>query len=171
MGQPYVGEVRLVGFNYAPVEWAFCQGQLLAISQNTTLFQLVGTTYGGDGQSTFGLPDLRGRVPIHQGSNAGQTYTMGSQSGAETATITSSSYPTHSHAAQESNTTSGATTNPQNSAAGSGLSLYSTLAADATMASSMVSTAPGGSQPHNNIQPYQVLNWIISLYGVFPSQS
>src|SRR5271168_3780724 len=98
MSNPFVGEVRLVGFNFAPQGWAFCNGAVLPISENDTLFNLIGTTYGGDGQSTFSLPDLRGRTPIHQGSSGASTYTIGALGGVEQVTVSINQYPTHTHA-------------------------------------------------------------------------
>lgn len=166
MGNPYVGEVRLVGFNFAPYGWQLCAGQLLPISQNEALFNLIGTTYGGDGINTFGLPDLRSRIPIHQGPG----YVMGQAGGAENVTIAASTYPTHTHTLQESTSNANAVANPSGNAVGGSLQLYSNQATTAAMSNSMVSVAPGGNQPHNNIQPYQTLNWIISLFGVFPTQ-
>jgi microcystin-dependent protein len=171
MSDPYVGEVRLVGFNFAPVGWQLCNGQLLAISENSTLFNLIGTTYGGDGQSTFALPDLRGRVPIHQGSGAGQSYVMGQMGGVESVTINSNTYPTHTHSLQESTQNQSPVANPSNNAVGGNLRIYSNQAPTTAMSNAMISVASGGSQPHDNIQPYQAMNWIISLFGIYPSQN
>lgn len=172
MGQPYVGEIRSVGFNFAPVQWSMCNGPLLSISEFPALFQLIGTTYGGDGVNTFQLPDLRSRISVHQGPYpGGGNYTMGQLGGAESVTITSSTYPTHNHLLQGSLTSSNFVANPGGNAAGNGQRIYSNAASDTTMANSMVSMSSGGNQPHNNVQPYLTLTWIISLFGIFPSQS
>lgn len=169
MAQPYVGEIRMFAGNFAPAGWMFCEGQLLPISENETLFQLIGTTYGGDGQSTFALPDLRGRVPIHFGNG----FTLAETGGVETVTLTTQQIPAHSHPVL-------ATNNVGNAAAPQG----QVLAAGSTVASSPYGTdAPkstlhpntigsvGGSQPHNNFQPYLCVDFIISLFGIFPSQT
>lgn len=166
MGQPYVGEIRMFGGNFAPVGWMFCEGQLLAISENDVLFQLIGTTYGGDGQSTFALPDLRGRVPLHQGSN----YVIGELGGVETVTLTTQQIPIHSHV-QLAN--SGVAT--QNTPAGNVLAAAATSdvyvpGGSFVALNAAVADPSGGSQPHSNMQPYAVISFIISLFGVFPSQ-
>jgi len=170
MSQPFVGEVRLVGFSFAPVGWAICQGQLVPISENETLFNLIGTTYGGDGQSTFGLPNLQGRIPIHQGSNGVSTYVMGEVGGVETVTLNLNQYPSHSHSLMASSDSTSGLSNPSNATVGSGLTVYGTATPVAPMSSVMVGASAGGSQPHDNMQPYLTLNWIISLYGIYPSQ-
>ena len=171
MSQPYVGEVRLVGFTFAPVGWALCNGQLLPISQNETLFNLIGTLYGGDGQNTFALPNLQSRVPVHQGSGTDGAYVIGQTGGTESVTVTLNQYPAHSHAVQESTVNASATSNPAQSTVAGSVDIYTNTAPGTPMAASMVSTAPGGSQPHENIQPYTAMNWIISLYGIYPSPS
>ena len=172
MSQPYVGEVRLVGFTFAPVGWALCNGQLLPISQYETLYNLIGTTYGGDGVNTFALPDLRGRVPVHQGTLAGEALVLGTVAGSEQVTITQSTYPAHSHSITESTVKPSSTTaNPQGGSVIGGLNLYTNAAPGTAMQSQMIGTATGGSQPHENRQPFLALNWIISLFGIFPSQS
>ncbi|HEY6324185.1 MAG TPA: tail fiber protein [Thermoanaerobaculia bacterium] len=170
MSQPYVGEIRMFAGNFAPAGWMFCEGQLLPISEYETLFNLIGTTYGGDGQSTFGLPDLRGRLPIHQGNG----FTLAETGGVETVTLTVSQIPAHSHPYL-------ATTNPDNAASpanslagqlssGGLVKLYSGVAPTAVMAPTAI-TSTGGSQPHDNFQPYLCIDFIISLFGVFPSQT
>jgi len=169
MSQPYVGEVRLVGFNFAPVGWALCNGATIAISENPTLFNLIGTTYGGNGQTTFNLPNLQGRTPIHQGSNGVNTYAIGQTGGVETVTLNINQYPLHNHALMGSSN-NGTLNSPTNNAAG-GLAVYAAVTPAIAMNSNMVGMSGGGSQPHDNMQPYQVLNWIISLFGVFPSQT
>jgi microcystin-dependent protein len=165
MAQPYVGEIRMFGGNFAPAGWMFCEGQLLPISENETLFQLIGTTYGGDGQSTFALPDLRGRVPIHQGNGV----ILAETGGAESITLTVNQIPAHSHPLLAS--TNVAT---QSSPSGNVLAqaspaiLYFGAAPNTPMSPSAVG-AVGGSQPHTNFQPYLCVNFIISLFGIFPS--
>lgn len=170
MAQSYVGEIRAVGFNFQPVGWLFCNGALLSIAEYSVLFNLIGTTYGGDGVTTFGLPDLRGRTPIHQGNGGGGTYVIGQLSGVENVTLTTSTIPAHAHpiAAQgadgNANSPSGAFF------AGSTLNQY-VPAASATSAMGAVTGSAGGSQPHNNLQPFLCVNYIISLYGVYPTQN
>jgi len=168
MSTPFVGEVRLVGFNFAPAGWDFCAGQTLSIAQYETLFNLIGTTYGGDGQSTFELPDLQGRIPIHQGSNGGITYVIGQTGGVENVTVGINQYPSHNHSLQGSSAPAGVS-NPTNATVGSGLKAYSAAPPATPMNSAMLGIA-GGGQPHDNLQPFLALNWIISLFGVYPSQ-
>ena len=165
MAQPYVGEIRMFAGNFAPAGWMFCEGQLLPISENETLFQLIGTTYGGDGQSTFGLPDLRGRIPLHQGNG----FTLAETGGAEEITLTVSQIPAHSHPLLAANAV-GNDPNPNNNvlAESSAVSLYQSGAPAAAMATQSISST-GGSQPHTNFQPYLCVNFIISLFGIFPS--
>lgn len=170
MSQPYVGEIRFVGFNFAPVDWILCEGQLVAISEYETLFNLIGTTYGGDGQNTFALPDLRGRVAMHQGSIGVSTYVMGQTGGVENVTVSTNQIPSHSHTigAVSAN---GNTPTPAGSVfAASSAGQYVPVASATGAMGDMVS-ATGGSQPHNNLQPFLVVNCIISLFGVYPSQS
>lgn len=171
MSTPYVGECRLVGFNFAPVDWSFCAGQLMAISQNETLFTLIGTTYGGDGQNTFALPDLRSRIPIHQGSNGTTNYVIGQTGGVEQVTVLQSQYPAHTHTVLASNNSAGGSSTPGNNTVGAAQKIYSTEPPLTAMNQAMVGSYPGGNQPHENLQPFQVLNWIISLFGIFPTQS
>jgi microcystin-dependent protein len=165
MAQPYVGEIRMFAGNFAPTGWRFCNGQLLPISENETLFQLIGTTYGGDGQSTFGLPDLRGRVPIHFGNG----FILAETGGVEEVTLTSSQIPTHTHPFLAT-TASGTNPNPTNGllSAVPNIDLYRETAANTPKASVAVSPV-GGSQPHTNFQPYLCIDFIISLLGIFPS--
>lgn len=165
MAQPYVGEIRLFAGNFAPAGWMFCDGQLLPISENETLFQLIGTTYGGDGQSTFALPDLQGRVPIHFGNG----FTQAAAGGAETVTLTQNQIPAHAHSFMAS----AAPANSPNPAAhvlGETVSTTPYFAGPPTVALAPQSILPvGGSQPHDNMQPFQCINYIISLFGIFPS--
>ncbi len=171
MAQPYVGELRIFAGNFAPAGWMFCEGQLLPISENETLFQLIGTTYGGDGQSTFALPDLRGRLPIHQGSGGGSTYTIAETGGVEEVTLSISQIPSHSHPLLGASG-NGTQANPKNNVLASStlVKLYSGEAADTALSASAV-TSIGGNLPHTNLQPYLCLNYIISLFGIFPSQN
>jgi microcystin-dependent protein len=172
MAQPFVGEIRMVGFNFAPAGWMFCQGQTLPISENEVLFQLIGTTYGGDGQETFQLPNLASRVPIHQGTaKSGTTYQMGEMGGAESVTITSQTTPTHTHPLV-GNTGNGSQANPSNNVLSTStlITAYALETPSDSMAASAVSPV-GGSQPHENLQPYLCISYIISLFGIFPSQT
>ncbi len=166
---PYVGEIRMFAGNFAPAGWAFCQGQLLAISENDVLFQLIGTTYGGDGQSTFALPDLQGRFPLHMGTGPnGQSFVLGQSAGVEQVTLTTSQIPAHSHVPQ-ANTANGSQNSPQNNVWANSTNLpYSQNAPTAAMDPAAVSSS-GGSQPHDNMSPFLVINFIISLFGIFPS--
>jgi len=172
MSEPYVGEIRMFGGNFAPAGWAFCNGQTLPISENETLFQLIGTTYGGDGESTFNLPDLQGRVPIHMGNNLGQSFVLGEQAGVESVTLTVNQIPQHTHTPLAT-TTVGTTANPSGTipAAVSNQAAYKRgdVAADVAMDSSTLTSA-GGSQPHDNTMPSVVISFVISLFGIFPSQ-
>ncbi|MDP1582530.1 MAG: tail fiber protein [Bradyrhizobium sp.] len=165
MAQPYVGEIRMFAGNFAPAGWMFCEGQLLPISENETLFQLIGTTYGGDGQSTFALPDLRGRVPIHMGGG----FILAETGGVETVTLTVQQMPSHSHPMLGSSSTATQTT-PQSNVLASPtvIDLYRPGGASSAMAAQAISST-GGSQPHQNFQPYLCVDFIISLFGIFPS--
>lgn len=171
MAQPYVGELRLFAGNFAPAGWAFCNGALMPISENETLFQLIGTTYGGDGQSTFALPDLAGRAPVHAGTGPGRTWTLGEQAGVETVRLTQNQIPGHAHAPLVS-TRPGTDDSAAGALLGTAPSLraLSTEAPDVSLHAESMSYA-GGSQPHENMQPYLVMNYIISLFGIFPSQT
>lgn len=165
MAQPYVGEIRMFAGNFAPAGWMFCEGQLLPISENETLFQLIGTTYGGDGQSTFALPDLRGRIPVHQGNG----LILAETGGVEEVTLTVQQIPAHTHPLLVSNAVTQGT-NPTGNVVG-----QSTQASQYIDDVPNVSLAPqviapdGGSQPHSNFQPYLCVDFIISLFGIFPS--
>jgi len=166
MAQPYVGEIRMFAGNFAPAGWQFCEGQLLPISENETLFQLIGTTYGGDGESTFALPDLRGRIPLHQGSG----FILAETGGVEEITLTVNQIPAHTHPLVAS-TNVAQDTNPQNKVLGQssgGILLYIQDTPDTNLSPQAI-TSVGGSQPHNNFQPYLCVDFIISLFGIFPS--
>jgi len=164
MAQPFVGEIRMFAGNFAPAGWMFCQGQLLPISENETLFVLIGTTYGGDGESTFALPDLRGRIPIHQGNG----FILAETGGVEQVTLTVNQIPSHTHpliaTTSVANQSSPTNNLPAQSTAAD---LYIEDTATAALASSAI-TPTGGSQPHTNFQPYLCVNYIISLFGIFP---
>jgi microcystin-dependent protein len=170
MGTPYIGEVRLFGGNFAPLGWAFCDGSLQPISQYDALFNLIGTTYGGDGQSTFALPDLRSRVPVHMGTGPGlSTYVIGQAAGTENVTLLLPQIPNHTHAL---NATTVAATTPTPSASvvlgdNSGTKLYTAKAPSA--ATGMTAASAGSSQAHTNLMPYQTISFIISLFGIFPT--
>jgi microcystin-dependent protein len=171
MGQPYVGEIRMFGGNFAPNGWMFCEGQQLAIAQNDVLFQLIGTTYGGDGQQTFNLPNLASRVPIHMGTGpSGTAYQIGEMAGTEQETLTVQQIPIHSHvmaASTDVPTTSSPATNVTGQAA---TKIYRAGAPSVTLHPQSIAPT-GGSQPHENCQPFLVINFIISLFGIFPSQN
>jgi microcystin-dependent protein len=171
VAQPYVGEIRMFAGNFAPAGWSFCEGQLLPISENETLFQLIGTTYGGDGQSTFALPDLRGRLPLHFGSGGGGSYAFAEMAGVEEVTLTTQQMPVHNHP-YLANGAAGADTNPANNVvAGSpNISLFREASLGATMAPTGIGPV-GGNQPHTNFQPYLCVDFIVSLFGIFPSQT
>lgn len=165
MAQPYVGEIRMFAGNFAPAGWMFCEGALLPISENETLFQLIGTTYGGDGQSTFGLPDLRGRLPVHQGNG----FILAETGGAEEITLTVNQIPAHGHPLLASVNVSTLSDPGGNMSAQTGtFDMYQTAGGGVAMAPQSI-VAVGGSQPHANFQPYQCINYIISLFGIFPS--
>ncbi len=167
MSQPYYGEIRMFGGNFAPAGWMLCEGQILPISGNETLFQLIGTTYGGDGENTFGLPDLRGRVPIHQGNG----FVIGEQGGVEEVTLTVPQIPAHGHALLASGDLGNQLTTTGNLISNSqGAIPYLEDVTTLNMSSSAI-TPVGGSQPHTNFQPYLCINFIISLFGIFPSQT
>jgi microcystin-dependent protein len=168
MAQPYVGEIRMFGGNFAPAGWMFCEGQLLPISENETLFNLIGTTYGGDGQSTFALPDLRGRIPIHFGNG----FLLAETGGVESVTLTTQQIPVHTHpmlASQTAATTLDPTDNILATAPLATTFPYGTDNPLTPLAAKAVSIV-GGSQPHDNFQPYLCIDFIISLFGIFPSQ-
>jgi len=164
MSQPYVGEIRMFAGNFAPAGWMLCQGQLLPISENETLFNLIGTTYGGDGQSTFALPNLQSRVPVHVGAG----LVLAETGGEETVTLTTSQIPAHSHV-PTCNGSQGTSKTPEASVwAFAGNNPYTDGSPAANMDPAAIGSA-GGSQPHDNMVPFLVINFIISLFGVFPS--
>jgi microcystin-dependent protein len=167
MSEPFLSEIKIVSFNFPPKGWALANGQLLPINQNQALFALLGTTYGGNGQTNFALPNLRGRLPIHMGSG----HTLGEAAGSTSVTVNIQQLPTHMHVAQGANTTA-TTPVPANTnlLANGSADFYGPVTNLTTLSSSMVSSV-GGSQPHNNMMPYLVLNFVIALQGIFPSQN
>jgi microcystin-dependent protein len=164
MAQPYVGEIRMFAGNFAPAGWMFCEGQLLPISENETLFQLIGTTYGGDGQSTFGLPDLRGRIPVHQGNG----FILAETGGTEEVTLTVNQVTAHSHPMLATNDIP-TLSNPENNVTGQAATRIYRAGAPTVFLQANSVASTGGSQPHTNFQPYLCINYIISLFGIFPS--
>jgi len=167
MSSPFIGEIRMFGGNFAPVGWAFCNGQLMPIDQNDALFNLIGTTYGGDGQTTFALPNLQSRVPVHVGPG----FALGQTGGVETVTLTTSQIPAHSHVPQ-CNSGTGNAQGPGGNvwAQPSTGTIYDNTAPSLVMDPAALGSA-GGSQPHDNMIPFLVINFILSLFGVFPSQT
>ena len=172
MANPFIGEIRMFGGNFAPANWAFCQGQLLSINEYETLYALIGTTYGGDGVNTFALPNLQSRLPLHQGSDgSGNTYSLGANGGVESVTLTSNQLGGHTHPFQVSNVA----TQPGPGGAYpavSDTSFYADTPGSLTaLASNAIAPAAAGNQPHENRMPFLAVNYIISLFGIFPSQS
>jgi microcystin-dependent protein len=167
MAQPYVGEIRMFGGNFAPAGWMFCEGQLLPISENETLFQLIGTTYGGDGESTFALPDMRGRIPIHQGNG----FILAETGGAEEITLTIQQIPSHTHPLLGSTQNATSATAQGNVTGKTSANIYQSnpQPGDFQNMSPQAISPVGGSQPHTNFQPYLCVDFIISLFGIFPS--
>jgi len=165
MSEPFLSEIKIVSFNFPPKGWALCNGQSLPINQNQALFALLGTTYGGNGQTTFNLPNLRGRVPIHEGNG----HTLGEAAGSTSVTVNIQQLPTHLHTLQSTNA-NGTIANPTNGFLAAVNNMYGPPNNLVTMNPGSV-TNVGGSQPHNNMMPYLVLNFIIALQGIFPSQN
>ena len=173
MAQPYVGEIRMFAGNFAPAGWMFCEGQLLPISENETLFNLIGTTYGGDGQTTFALPNLQSRVIIHQGQGPGLSpYVIGQNGGVESVTVTTSQLPVHNHTANCSSSAGSQSSPVGNLWAGDAAGLTAEYSNSQNGQMNAAAIGPsGGSQPHENRMPLLAMNYIISLFGVFPSQN
>lgn len=170
MAEPFIGEIRLLPYNFAPNGWALCNGQIMSIAQNTALFSLLGTTYGGNGQTTFALPDLRGRVAVSSGQGPGLSdYTLGEQSGLESVTLTQGQMPIHNHGVNCS-TGDPDQGNPRNGFPANAPSYAAGATAGATMNAGMIANT-GGNQPHENRSPYLVLNYCIALVGIFPSRN
>ena len=171
MSEPFVGEIRMFAGNFAPRGWAFCDGQLLAVSQNDALFSLLGTIYGGDGRTTFGLPDLRGRIPLHQGTGPGLSQRrLGSKSGAENVTLTTNQLASHTHD-WNANTAAATGSAPQGKVTANAVPVrvYRQLGQDTDLASTTIANT-GGSQPHTNLMPTLCINFIIALFGIYPSR-
>lgn len=170
MSEPFVGEIRMFAGNFAPRGWAFCDGQLLSVSQNDALFSLLGTVYGGDGSTTFGLPDCRGRIPLHAGDGPGLSpRRLGAKGGAERVTLTVNQLPTHAHGVNA--TPVGAAANSPRDALiadSSGVDVFSESSPSESLSPNAV-TSVGGSQSHDNLMPYLCVNFIISLFGIYPS--
>jgi microcystin-dependent protein len=176
MGQPYVGEIRMFGGSFSPAGWMSCQGQTIPISENDVLFTLIGTTYGGDGEETFNLPDLQGRAPLHQGTGpGGTTYQMGEKAGTESETLTTQQIPGHNHGMIAS--TAASTLSPSNAlltvptSSQQGITIYNNAPPSFVALHPNTVQPTGGSQPHDNMQPFLSITFIISLFGVFPSQT
>jgi microcystin-dependent protein len=173
MSNPYIGEIRMFGGNFPPNGWAICDGSLMQISQNDVLFQLIGTTYGGDGVNTFGLPNLLGRVPVHNGTNpqTGTTFVIGQLSGTESVTLTPNQIPAHTHTLA-ANAGGANAANPAGMFIAGGASGPSWFATSGAVPLAPNALAPAGSsQPHDNMVPFLAINFIISLFGIFPSQN
>lgn len=169
MSEPFIGEIRMFGFTFAPRGWANCSGQIMSIAQNTALFSLINTYYGGNGQTTFALPDMRGRVSVNQGQGPGLSpYSIGQTGGVESVTLNTNQMPMHNHLVSASSSPSNAT-RPGNAFPG-GNGAYQTASDGTTMAPQMIGIA-GGSQPHPNLQPYIAINFCIALEGIFPSRN
>ncbi len=173
MSEPFIAEIRIFAGNFAPRSWAFCNGQLLPVSQNTALFSLIGTTYGGDGRSTTALPNLKGRLPMHPGRGPGLTSRrLGQRGGVEMVSLTEAQMPNHTHQLQGSGEDGDSTTPSSARMVGAGNDMFRspTGATTGAMADASMPNA-GGSQPHNNMQPFLVMNFIIALQGLYPSRS
>lgn len=170
MSEPFLAEIRIMGFNFAPRGWAFCDGQILPINQNQSLYSLLGTTYGGDGRTTFALPDLRGRVPIHVGSSNGVNYREGQKGGEETHTLSAAEMPNHDHQLKASNDAGNQNSPGGHVFANAGTNIYGD---PANLVNLNVGTVlnTGGGQAHENMQPYLALNYCIALQGLFPSRN
>jgi microcystin-dependent protein len=166
MSEPFLSEIKIMSFNFPPRGWAQCNGQLLPINQNQALFSLLGTTYGGNGQTTFALPDMRGSIPLHFGGG----FTLGQRAGQYAHTLTMSEMPAHNHFVNASTTATGGVANALNNFLGGGNNVYHALGSLTTMNPATISNV-GGSQPHTNTQPYLVLSFCIALQGIFPSQN
>ena len=167
MPEPYIGEIRMFAGSFAPAGWMFCSGQLIPISENDALFTVIGTTYGGDGQETFALPNLQSRVPMHQGTFSGQTFQIGESGGVESVTLTTQQIPIHTHALLASTTIANTQTPGGNVASAGSGQIYTSNESLTNMSSQSISPI-GGSQPHENVQPYLCISFIISLFGIFP---
>jgi microcystin-dependent protein len=172
MSEPFVGEIRMFGFNFAPQGWAPCNGQLVPIAENPALYSLLGTTYGGDGQATFALPDMRSRVPVCQGQGPGlSSYAEGQAGGAETVTLAAAQMPGHTHPVKASSSAAGSDHPEGRALARSASHIYTAKPDTSTVMNADMLSDTGGSQPHDNIQPYLAVNFCIATAGIFPSRS
>lgn len=173
MSTPFIGEIRMFGGNFAILGWAFCSGQLVPISQNDALFALIGTTYGGDGQQTFGLPDFRGRLPVHMGNlSGGGSYTIGQQAGSETVTLNANQLPAHQHPIPVNSNGSSSGNPAGNIIAKTPTSAFASGATtDVTLSPASLPAPSGGGQPHSNMMPYLCVTFIIAMEGIFPSRN
>jgi microcystin-dependent protein len=175
MSSPFIGEIQMFGFNFAPLNWSFCNGQLVPISQNNALFAILGTTYGGDGVNTFGLPDLQSRLPVHSGQGPGlSNYVLGQASGTATVALTQGQLPSHTHTAGSPVAAAATTANPvgafpAQAASGTPYAATAGAAMGGTKVAAPTLALAGSGVPHNNLMPYQCVNFCISLLGVFPS--
>lgn len=171
MSEPFVGEIRMFAGNFAPRGWAFCDGQLLSVSQNDALFSLMGTIYGGDGRTTYGLPDMRGRIPLHAGSGPGLTpRRLGAKFGTENETLTVNQLPSHSHNWQASTDAANTRDTAGNVLAQSIPDIYNTRRSPINLNTSSVSNV-GGSRSHTNLMPFLCINFIVALFGIYPSRN
>ncbi len=172
MAEPFIGEIRLFAGGFAPLGWAMCQGQTLPIADNDALFSLIGTTYGGDGQNTFSLPDLRGRVPLHQGAGPGlSNRVMGQSGGSEQVTLTAAQMPAHSHGMVASSASAQTAAGPSGNLLGTTkINMYGSGSPTTPMGAGAI-TPTGGGQPHGNMAPFLGMNYIIALFGIFPSRA
>lgn len=170
MSEPFLAEVRIVGFNFAPRGWALCDGQILPINQNQSLYSLLGTTYGGDGRTSFALPDLRSRVPVHPGDAGGNNVTLGQKGGVETVALSAAEVPAHTHTARATSDAANARTPAGSLLATTASPLYGPPATLTPMNTATLTNA-GGGQAHNNMQPFTTLNFCIALQGLFPSRN
>jgi len=166
MSEPFLSEIKIMSFNFAPKGWALCNGQILPINQNQALFALLGTTYGGNGQTTFALPNLQGRVPLHMGGG----YTIGQNAGTQAYSLNIAELPGHTHTVAASSVANGGVANPNGKFLGGGNNVYHAPQSPTALNAGSVATA-GGSQPHENMAPYLVLNFCIALQGIFPSRN
>lgn len=172
MADQFLGEIRVFPFNFAPVGWAFCNGQLLPISQNTALFSLLGVNYGGDGKSNFGLPNLQGNVPVGYGQGVGLSpYSIGQNGGTQTVTLPVAQIPQHTHSLLTDNINGPDNNSPGNAALSSPVNMYTSAASPLVQMATQAISPVGGSQPHNNLMPYLTLNFCIALQGIFPPRS
>ncbi len=171
MSQPFVGEIRLFAGNFPPIGWSFCDGAAVSIAENPVLFDLIGTTYGGDGQQTYKLPDLRGRIPIHQGGNGQSSpYVIGQSGGAEAVALTLAELPAHTHALNASTNAAVSTKGPVDALGASTMNLYGSATPNMPMEPTAIAPV-GANQPHENMAHFTAINYIIAMFGVFPSQN